>query len=168
MTAKAQRQRGQERPDAGAQCARASRLPRTVGPSHPVSAAARPLPRRALRSVPVAPRPQYEPHGEDLDLVRHFAQRVRAEIGTAAVAVRWFGSRRTGNAAPDSDVDVLLETKAPLTPAQRDLVLDTSVEMAGAYGRLLDVHYYTSRDLRSPRLRATPFIVSVLSEGMIV
>jgi len=73
-----------------------------------------------------------------------------------------------GTAGPDSDVDVLLETKADLTPAQRDLVLDTSVEMAASHGRLLDVHYYTTRELRSHRFRATPFIIAVLSEGAVV
>ena len=82
--------------------------------------------------------------------------------------MRWFGSRSKGTAAPDSDVDLLLETAAALTPAHRDLVLDTSIELAAMYGRLLDVHYYTSRELRSRKYRRTPFIVSVFSEGAVL
>ena len=105
---------------------------------------------------------------EDFELVREFAHQVRARLGPGVVAVRWFGSRRAGGAAPDSDVDILLETETPLSSAERDLVLDTSVEMAAAYGCALDVHYYTSRELRSQRFRRTPFILSVLSEGAVV
>ena len=105
---------------------------------------------------------------QDLGVVREFARRVRARLGTGVVAVRWFGSRRAGGAAPDSDVDILLETETPLSSAERDLVLDTSVEMAAAYGCALDVHYYTSRELRSRRFRRTPFLINVLREGAVV
>ena len=124
------------------------------------------------KPIPSSPTIGAEPHAkarqEDLELVREFAQRVRARIGAGVVAVRWFGSRRAGAAAPDSDVDLLLETEEVLTPAQRDLVLDTSVEMAATHGCVLDVHYYTSRELRSRGLRRTPFVISVLSEGAVV
>jgi predicted nucleotidyltransferase len=124
---------------------------------------------RTAKSLPSAQAPNAAFHVEarqqDLELVREFAQRVRARIGSGIVAFRWFGSRRAGTAAPDSDVDILLETEAALTSAQRDVVLDTSIEMAAMYGCTMDVHYYTSRELRSRRFRRTPFIISVLSEG---
>jgi len=90
------------------------------------------------------------------------------QLGSVLVAVHWFGSRQAGSASPESDVDILLETRAALTPAQHDVVLDTSVQMAAVHGRLLDVHYYTTRELRSRRFRATPFIAAVLREGTVL
>lgn len=168
MNSTAQRKPRQVRPDVAGERAAAGRFP-PAWHRHSASAlgtldTANP----SRRAAALGHQAQARAHGEDLDLVRRFAHRVRTLLGTGVVTVRWFGSRQAGTAAPDSDVDILLETKTVLAPAQRDLVLDTSIEMAAAYGRVMDVHYYTSRELRSRRFRATPFINTVLSEGAVI
>ncbi len=95
-----------------------------------------------------------------------FSEKLRAVHGIDVVAVYWFGSRAIGEGKPDSDYDFMVETKSKLTERQRDAVADIAVDIAADYGVLLDIHYYTSKDIVNPPYSRSPFIMSVLEEGI--
>ena len=101
-------------------------------------------------------------------IVREFAGRVRRILGEKVVAVRWFGSRARGEERLDSDFDLLLETTRPLTAAERDEVVDATIDIEADYDCLLDVHYYTTQEIRTRPFSMTPFVMRVLEEAVAV
>jgi predicted nucleotidyltransferase len=100
--------------------------------------------------------------------VEEFASRVRKLLATNLVHVHWFGSRSRGEGNADSDVDLLVETERALTPGERDMVADISIDLAAEFGCLLDVHYYTRSELHRPPYSRTPFVHTVMEEGIAV
>lgn len=101
-------------------------------------------------------------------IVEQFVTRVRHALGPVVIAVYWFGSRARGTGENDADFDLLVETTSALSSSQRDGILDISIDIAAEYGCLLDVHYYTSEELRSPPCSRTPFIMNVLEESTVL
>jgi hypothetical protein len=69
-------------------------------------------------------------------------------------------------ASPDSDYDILIETARPLRSEERDKILDITLDITVSTDCLMDVHYYTSGELRDPRYARTPFIDAVLAEAV--
>jgi predicted nucleotidyltransferase len=101
-------------------------------------------------------------------IAREFASRLRASLGSAVQRVYCFGSWARGMGTPDSDVDLLVETQVPVTSAERDQVADIAIDLTSESGYALDVHYYTTRELRSSPYSGTPFVKTVLAEARVV
>ena len=99
-------------------------------------------------------------------VVLEFAQRVRSVLGDRLHAIYLFGSRARGNAPPDSDYDVLLESTAKLSPNERNRVVDITVDISGRSRVLFDVHYDLCDKMHGARRFLTPFRAEVLSKGV--
>lgn len=97
-----------------------------------------------------------------------FVRRVRAALGSELRAVYWFGSRVQGTSNRDSDFDLLVETEKPLSPEERDRVLDVTIDIISEHDCLLDVHYYTTHELHAAPYAHTPFVQRVLEEACVL
>lgn len=101
-------------------------------------------------------------------VVNEFSERVREALGSALVAIYWFGSRARGDGSGGSDYDILLETEDELTEQQRDLVADVAVDISADLGALLDIHYRTAKAMSTPPDSFSPFVQSVRAEGVLL
>jgi len=98
-------------------------------------------------------------------IVEQFRTRVRDALGSALVAIYWFGSRAKGEGSADSDYDLLLETTRRLTEQERDRVADVAIDVSADYGVLFDIHERTSEALKRNRPFSL-FTHTVLQEGV--
>ncbi len=80
----------------------------------------------------------------------------------------WFGSRAKGEGHSGSDYDLLLETEMELTETQRDLLADIAIDLAAEHGSLLDVHFYSKRQLLDHNIARSPFVQVVYQEGILL
>lgn len=94
--------------------------------------------------------------------------RVRKALGPRLAAIHWFGSRARGEGSKDSDYDLLLEIENEPTERQRDLVADIAVDISAEHGVLLDIHYRSAEGMREAPDSFSPFVQSVLDEGILV
>jgi predicted nucleotidyltransferase len=101
-------------------------------------------------------------------VVDQFRVRVRKVLGPALVAIYWFGSRVRGNFDESSDYDLLLELKDNITEAQRDVVADLAIDISSKFGAWLDIHYRTVERMSEPPYAFSPFVQSVISEGVLL
>jgi predicted nucleotidyltransferase len=102
------------------------------------------------------------------EVINLFRSRVRQALGPTLVAIHWFGSRARGRYEESSDYDLLLETETELTEQQKDQVADIAVDIAADFGTLLDIHYRSVRLMKTAPYSFSPFIDSVLTEGVLV
>ena len=77
-------------------------------------------------------------------------------------------SRARGDGGGGSDYDLLLATRDEMTEQQRDLVADVAVDISADHGALLDIHYRTAESMTTPPQSFSPFIQSVLAEGVLL
>ena len=101
-------------------------------------------------------------------VVELFRARVRKGLGSALVAIYWFGSRARGDFDESSDYDLLLETKDEITEKQRNLVADLAVEISADLDAWLDIHYRTVKWMSTPPYSFSPFIQTIRSEGILL
>ena len=102
------------------------------------------------------------------ETVEDLARQLRDALGTVVVSVRWFGSRAHGGGTADSDFDILIETARPLTPSERNRTLDIVIDLSAERDCLMDVHYYTTRELHDSPFARTPFVDTVLAESVVL
>lgn len=100
------------------------------------------------------------------NIVDIFKKRVQSVLGNGFVSLYWFGSTATGKASPDSDIDLLIVTKESLSPRDRDHLADIAIDLCADYGFLLDIHYYTEKEMTQSSYLYSPFLESVTSEGI--
>ena len=98
-------------------------------------------------------------------VVNEFSVRVREALGCKLLGVYWFGSRARGEGGPESDYDLLLETRARLSEQERDDVADVAVDMSADHGVLLDIHERTAAAMKRRRPFSV-FVQSVLEEAV--
>ena len=100
------------------------------------------------------------------ELVAMISRRLHTILGEKLLAVYWFGSRSRGQGDESSDIDLLLETRSPVSETERDATADLAIDLAADYSVVPDIHYYTRQQLhRSPYARS-PFVQADLSEGV--
>ena len=99
---------------------------------------------------------------------REFARRLRDTLGTLVQNVYCFGSCAQGLATPDSDVDLLVETGQSIGHQDRNRATDIAVDVSAESGRVLEVHYYSTKELQTAVDGRSPFVKTVLEEGVIL
>lgn len=101
------------------------------------------------------------------NIVDIFKERVKFVLGPDFVSLYWFGSTATGKTNPESDIDLLLVIKSPLSPQDRDHVADIAIDLCSDYGFLLDIHYYTKGEMEQSPYSFSPFLKAVTNEGIL-
>lgn len=99
-------------------------------------------------------------------VITDFSSRVRKVLGSKLVAIYWFGSRARGEGTPESDYDLLLETRGTPLENDRDAVADVAVDISAETGALLDIHYRTTETL-SQESAKSPFIDTILRDAVL-
>jgi uncharacterized protein len=98
------------------------------------------------------------------DVLRRFAERLRADLGAEHVYL--FGSHATGRAAPDSDFDLIIVSRAfePIRRVQRGVgIRDLFYEVGG--NAPLDLICLTPEEFESAKGRVT-LVREVLPEAI--
>jgi predicted nucleotidyltransferase len=94
-----------------------------------------------------------------------FAREVRASLGSNLEALKLFGSTARGEAAPDSDLDVLVVVTGDRVTAE-DAVLDIAFDVNLAHGVYISPRVIERAVLDHPVWRITPFVQSLEREGI--
>ena len=81
------------------------------------------------------------------ELVAMISRRLHTILGEKLLAVYWFGSRSRGQGDESSDIDLLLETRSPVSETERDATADLAIDLAADYSVVPDIHYYTRQQL---------------------
>ena len=89
-------------------------------------------------------------------------------LGDDFVRLYHYGSRLEGDAAPDSDYDVVCVTDRPLSREQIDGIIDASLDIQIAHEVVFDLHFFTERELDSAPLSYTPFVQGLKERGVVV
>ena len=93
---------------------------------------------------------------------------LQSVLGEDFVRLYHYGSRVEGGAEPDSDYDVLCVTKRPVSRQQRDEILDRQINIEITDDVLLDLHFYSEEELRTPPISFTPYVRHVTADGIVV
>jgi uncharacterized protein len=93
---------------------------------------------------------------------------LQSVLGDDFVRLYHYGSRVEGGAEPDSDYDVLCVTKRPLSRQQKDTILDRQLDIEIANDVMLDLHFYSDEELRTPPISFTPYVRHVTMDGIVV
>ncbi len=97
--------------------------------------------------------------------LEEFVQKVRERLGDNLVALKLFGSKATGRAAPDSDIDVLVAVNEA-DAAVEDEVLDVAFEVNVTNEVYISPRVVPRATLEDPVWRLTPFLQAVEREGV--
>lgn len=111
---------------------------------------------------------QKSPFSVDKKIVSEYIERARAALPGVIRCAYWFGSRARGKGHPNSDYDLLLETATELNEEQRDALADIAVDLAADHGSLLDVHFYSQRQLQDEKIGRSPFVQVAHKEGILL
>ena len=79
-----------------------------------------------------------------------------------------FGSYARGEQTPESDIDIFVTLQETVNWKTEFAVWDTAFEIELEYDVILDVKIYSEEDIRNTILGATPFVETVMEEGLVV
>lgn len=102
---------------------------------------------------------------QDRAALADFGRRVRQALGANLVALKLFGSKATGHAAPDSDLDVLVLVRDPDTGTE-DRVLDAAFDVNLAHDVYISPRVIAQSTLDDPVWRQTGFVQALLHEAV--
>ena len=98
------------------------------------------------------------------EALEEFAGAVRRLLGESLVLLKLFGSHARGDAAPDSDLDVLVLVEQA-SPALENEVLDLAFDVNLAHDVYISPRVIGRRVFEDPVWRHTPFIRALETEG---
>ena len=116
-----------------------------------------------VRTVHVMTRLQLS--DRDATALDEFARRVRARLGANLVGLKLFGSKARGDAAPDSDLDVLVLVAGDRSEAG-DAALDIAFDVNLAHDVYVSPRVIDFAVLEHPVWRITPFVQALEREGI--
>lgn len=96
-----------------------------------------------------------------------FSQRVRDALGTNLAALKLFGSKATGRASPDSDIDVLVLVNNANVETE-DRVIDLAFEVNLAHDVYISPRVIAGATLEDPVWRRSPFVQTLLREARLL
>ena len=99
-----------------------------------------------------------------IEALEGFARAARDLLGESLVALKLFGSHARGEAAPDSDLDVLVLVNEA-SPAVENAVLDLAFDVNLAHDVYISPRVIGRRIFEDPVWRLTPFIHTLETEG---
>ena len=89
-------------------------------------------------------------------------------LGENFVRLHHFGSRIVGDAAGDSDYDVLCVTRRPLNPQEMDELQDRRIDLQLAHDVFFDLHFFLADEIQSPPVESLLFLEQAVGEGVVV
>ena len=96
-----------------------------------------------------------------------FVKRVRQALSDSVVDVRLFGSEARGEAAPESDIDVLVVVQPDTARvALEDRIIDIAFDVNLQFGVYISPRVVTPAILTHPVWRETPFLKTVARESL--
>jgi len=96
-----------------------------------------------------------------------FVTRVRRALSDSVVDVRLFGSEARGEAAPESDIDVLVVVQPDTARvALEDRIIDIAFDVNLQFGVYISPRVVTPAILTHPVWRETPFLKTVARESL--
>ncbi|MEW6237199.1 MAG: nucleotidyltransferase domain-containing protein [Candidatus Omnitrophota bacterium] len=98
--------------------------------------------------------------------VLELKQKLLDRYGDRLVRFIVFGSYARGDAAPDSDIDILITMNGPVNWDFECEIIDLAYKIELEKDVVLDVKVYSDEDVQQTLLGATPFIENVMNEGM--
>jgi len=96
--------------------------------------------------------------------LQEFASAVRDLLGSRLIALKLFGSQARGEAAPDSDLDVLVAVEEE-SPALENAILDLAFQVNLAHEVYISPRVIARRVFEDPVWGSTPFIRTLQAEG---
>jgi predicted nucleotidyltransferase len=96
--------------------------------------------------------------------LQEFASAVRDRLGSQLIALRLFGSQVRGEAAPDSDLDVLVAVEE-WSFALENSFLDLAFQVNLAHDVYISPRVIARRVFEDPVWGSTPFIRTLQAEG---
>jgi predicted nucleotidyltransferase len=98
---------------------------------------------------------------------REFVDRLRRNLRRHIVDVRLFGSEARGDAAPESDIDVFVIVQPDHDrPVLETRVVDIAFDVNLEFGVFISPTVASPGEVTHPMLRETPFIETVMREGI--
>lgn len=98
----------------------------------------------------------------DAAAVADFGHKVRSALGRDVLDLRLFGSKATGQDAPDSDIDILVVVAEPRTDVE-DRILAIAFDVNLAHDVFISPSVVGRATLDDPVWRITPFLKSALA-----
>jgi predicted nucleotidyltransferase len=108
------------------------------------------------------------------DCLRRYCELLHEHLGERLVAVRMFGSAARGDmwaaqAPMNSDVDLLVVTRADVPEEEREQLLNETYPLYLECGRQLSPHFFSERRLAEPESERTrAFLARVEGEAVAV
>lgn len=102
---------------------------------------------------------------KDERAVQAFARRLREALGPEVISLKLFGSKATGRAEPDSDLDILVVVREARGDVW-DRTLDVAFEVNLAHEVYISPRVVPQAVLDDPVWRASPFLQLAESEGV--
>lgn len=112
------------------------------------------------------PRESWPAPAADVGLLQRCKQAVREVVADAAVVL--YGSRARGEAAVDSDYDLLVLVDRPVDVALRERLVSAVYPLELETGAVLTLAVYSRQQWDSPLYRAMPFRRNVEREGVVL
>lgn len=91
---------------------------------------------------------------------------LQSRLGDDFVCLYHYGSRVNGAPEPDSDYDVVCITRKALTRAEKNRLVDKSLDIQFEWNVVFDLHFYTSAEIASAPLAQTPYIWELTRHGV--
>ena len=103
-------------------------------------------------------------HRHQAVALQEFARAVRDRLGPRLITLRLFGSQVRGEAAPDSDLDVLVAVEEA-SPALENEILDLAFQVNLAHDVYISPRVIGRQVFEHPVWGSTPFIRTLQVEG---
>lgn len=107
----------------------------------------------------------WQARAADTELLRRCKQAIRTVVPDADVVL--YGSRATGNAAEDSDYDILVLVDSPADVAMHKRLISSILPLEEG-GAVLTLSIHNRDQWNSPLYKAMPFHENVEREGVVL